>query len=494
MGSMSHGQTTASDEETLAAVSLLLETAPQVSLVFDGIDECDNASHFLDLLCSISSTIPLKVVLLCRPSVEIPHRFPHLSLYLDKSWNLEDIKIFVRPHLESLCHRRLISQNLDLNQLVDVVSERAEGMFLWAWLMTQYLNCRALSPKERSDAIFVPSIVEGLDNVYEKILLALSRVYQIEKDQVHKIFEILSVSIRPLHISELEFAVAVRPGEVTEQSNMIVGFEESLPILCSCLVEVQKDKTVQFVHSSFRDFLTAHSKRGNAFFAVDERRANIALSAICLSYIMHDLPSSSISPKPEDCDAGTLPDFPLVGYSTNWPEHASKGLEKSGLDACGDSNTEDIHELFYNMLMKFLNRPLSVTVWIESSWLLHKKPSLTDLVATCTDERPLEKAQIQPANIAITLLSEFAVQLDQLNAQWSHLLKMDPKAIWGSSITAFSKSSFWYQTKDTQVSTILPSEAAGAYKNGDCHRPILLKSQVSSNGERIGVAMIVPSR
>lgn len=402
--------------------------------------------------------------------------------------------MFVRPDLESLYDRRLISRELDLDQLVDIISERAEGMFLWAWLMTKYLNCRALSPKERSDAIFIPSVVEGLDDVYEKILLALSRGYQIEKDQVHKIFEILSVSIRPLHISELEFAVAVRPGQVTEESSMIVGFEESLPILCSCLVEVQKDKSVQFVHSSFRDFLTAQSARDGALFAVDKGRANISLSVICLSYIMHDLPSSSISPKTAHCYAEAAPCFPLVGYSIHWPEHASKGLEKSGLGVCGDPNTEDIHEMFYNMLMKFLNRPLSVTVWIESSWIFHAKPSLTNLVATCIDERPLEKSQIREANIAITLLSEFAGQLEQLNAQWSHLLKTDPKAIWGSSITAFSKSSFWYQTKDTNVSSILPLEAAGAYKSGDCHRPILLKSQVSSNGERIGLAMIVPSR
>jgi hypothetical protein len=491
------GQITSSDEEVLAAVELLLETAPQVSMVFDGVDECENARHFLEILCSISSSTRLKTVLLCRPSVELPTRFPHFPLHLDKRWNLADIKTFVRPHLESLSNRRLLSLDLDLNQLVNIISERAEGMFLWAWLMTQYLNCRALSPKERSDAIFTPSLVEGLDDVYEKILRVLSRGYDREKDQVHKIFEILSVSIRPIHISELEFSVAVTPGKVTEASNLIVEFEESLPILCSSLVEVQRDRTVQFVHSSFRDFLTHQNARGKTIFAVNERRANITCATICLSYIMYDLPSSSVSPFVSSIPGqlGTLfsSHFPLIGYSIHWPLHASKGLGNSDLGPRKDAET-DVQSILYDMLMRFLSKPLSVTVWIESSWLLLIKPCLTDLVNICTSGDTIHDSWIHTGNITVTMLHEFAVQLEKLNMDWSHLLAIDPKAIWGSSITAFSKSSFWYQTKDTTVSSMLPSEAAGTYRSGDFNRPILLKSQVSSTGETIGVTMIVPSR
>lgn len=355
MGTESYGQITSPDEEVLAAVTLLLETAPQVSMVFDGVDECDDARHFLAILCSISSSTPLKAVILCRPSVELPVRFPHFPLHLDKRWNLVDIKTFVRPHLESLYERRFLSLDLDLNQVVNIISERAEGMFLWAWLMTQYLNCRALSPKERSDAIFIPSLVEGLDDVYEKILRVLSGGYDREKEQVHKIFEILSVAIRPLHISELEASVAVSPGKVTEASDLIVGFEESLPILCSSLFEVQRDRTVQFVHSSFRDFLTSKHTREKTSFAVNERQANITLSTICLSYIMYDLPTSSVSSGQGEHEVSITSSFPFLGYSIHWPAHASKGLGKSDLRPCEAANS-DIHYTLYDILMSFLSR------------------------------------------------------------------------------------------------------------------------------------------
>ncbi|KAL2831526.1 hypothetical protein BDW59DRAFT_157952 [Aspergillus cavernicola] len=107
------GQTTASDE-VLAALSLILTTKPQVFLVLDGIDECPDYEHLLELLreiCTISST---KVLLLGRPIVELPVQFPHLSLYLDHSWNLPDIKLSIYPELRSLQDRRLIPASLDV--------------------------------------------------------------------------------------------------------------------------------------------------------------------------------------------------------------------------------------------------------------------------------------------------------------------------------------------------------------------------------------------
>jgi hypothetical protein len=173
MNSEGSGQTTASDEEVLASLSLILATAPRVSLVFDGIDECNDHEHFLKLIHGISTATSHKVLLLGRPNVEAAPKIHHLSLHLDQAWNLPDIKRYLNPELSSLQESSLIPVTLEIEELSDFLAHRAEGMFLWAWLLIQYLNCRALSPKERLGTIFTPSIVESLGDVYEKILRVL---------------------------------------------------------------------------------------------------------------------------------------------------------------------------------------------------------------------------------------------------------------------------------------------------------------------------------
>ena len=496
MESDGSGQTIASDEEVLASLSLILATAPRTSLVFDGIDECDNHEHFLEMIRDISTATSHKFLLLCRPNVEAAFGMHHLSLYLDQAWNMPDMKLYLHPRLTSLQERHLIPVTLDIENVVCILAHRAEGMFLWVWLMIQYLNCRALSPKERQSVIFTPSIVEGLGDLYEKILKVLDRGYRKEKDQILKIFEILTAALRPISVSELEFAIAITPGSITEASGIIVNFETALPVICCSLVEVGFDKRVRFAHSSFRDFITSDSERqSDSPFAVNERRAHLGLSTISLSYMIYDLPSSSV------CQAASSPatrlimkKFPFIAYALRWPQHAVLGFRARHSRSASEAEIV-AQDDFFGFLTKFLNHPLSVTAWLETSWLFQSEPSLTAVADACSETMlPGLQSSLETSSIALTMLHEASAQLNVLNAEWKHLLRNDPQAIWGSSITAFSPSSYWHQTKYTIVSSMLPTEATGAYQKGSAHWSILVLSQLSAVGEDFGVVFLIPSR
>jgi hypothetical protein len=291
MYSEGSGQLRASDEEVGAALSLLLETVPNPILVFDGIDECEDHSWFLELIRDLSTATSSKVLLLGRPNVELPMWFSHLSIYLDRSLNLSDIKLYLEPRVLQLLERKLFPVGTSAQEMVDMLASRAEGMFLWAFLFMQYLGCRSISPKERLEAIFTPSLIEGLDGVYGKILGTLDRAYSKEKANVRKIFELIAIAAYPLRVEELQTAIAIEPGNVTDSLSLIVDFEEAIPIMGGALVEVQRDKTVRFIHSSFRDFLATISA---GTFMIDERKANNRCSTLCLSYFIHDLPSSTL--------------------------------------------------------------------------------------------------------------------------------------------------------------------------------------------------------
>lgn len=491
MDSEGSGQLRASDEEVGAALSLLLETVPNPTLVFDGIDECGDRPWFLELIRDLSAATSSKVLLLGRPNVELPMRFSHLSIYLDRSLNLPDIKLYLEPQVSQLIERKLIPVGTSVQEIANTLASRAEGMFLWSFLFMKYLGCRAISPKERLEAIFTPSLIEGLDGVYGKILGTLDRAYNKEKAKVQKIFELIAVATRPLRAEELQIAITIEPGNVTETSSLIVDFEEVIPIICGALVEVQSDKTVRFIHSSFRDFLATTS---TGTFVINEWKANIRFSTLCLSYFIHDLPSSTIYQNGQGADVFSVrKTFPFIEYALQWISHAAAGFGLSN-DNSSPPNLS-IENEFYMLLAKFLSRPLTITVWIETSWSFRVQPSVKLLTNLRSRDRVSQHASLFDSNsLAVTLIEDLSLQLDRLNSEWGHLLKKNPSSIWGESISAFLQSDFWFRTKDTKVSSMLPANAIGSYQSGGPSRPVLVQSQVSQDTKRLGVILVLPSR
>jgi hypothetical protein len=261
-------------------------------------------------------------------------------------------------------------------------------------------------------------------------------------------------------------------------------------------VEVGYDKRVRFAHSSFRDFITSHDERqSDSPFAVNERRAHLNLSTVSLSYILHDLPSSSVCQAASSAVADHVTQiFPFAAYAHHWPQHAIQGLRAKASKSAPTLDI-DAEDNLFGILTKFFNHPLSVTAWIETSWLFQSEPSLTALADACSEIiSPGSQSSLETGSIALTMLREASSNLDNLKAEWNHLLRNEPQAIWGPSITAFSTSSYWYQTKETIVSSMLPAEATGSYQKGSAHWSILVQSQLSSSGIDFGVVILIPSR
>jgi hypothetical protein len=489
------GQLTASDQDIYAALSLILESFEDVTLVFDGLDECEAPTAFLQLIQELCASTPTKAVILGRPNVELPVRFQHFLIHLTQSSNLEDIKIYLEPQMFLMQNRRLIPEDVPIATLVDTLAARAEGIFLWAWLMIQYLSCRALSPKERLATIFEEVSIGGLDDMYEKILRVLDRGYAKEKASIRMIFEIVAICFRPVLATELQIALAITPGKVTETSSFIVEFEDSLPIICGAVVEIQSDKSVRFIHSSFREFLVSSSDstyRGS--FTVNERAAHIRCATKCLSYLIYDLPSSPLSMKTDISSAKDLKvTFPFIEYGQQWVKHVASGFRNE--DVSPNEVEAGLHDEFYGILAKFINRPLTVTVWIEASRTYGLIPSLQPLITLRSNQSSLAASAslLNSGNLVVTLLEELATELERLNEDWGHLLKKHPSAIWKPSITAFSRSSYWFQTKDTTVSSLLPSEAVGSFQGGTS-RSVLILSQLSRAEDELGIVLVLPSR
>jgi hypothetical protein len=237
--SRSSGQVTASDDEIYQALALLMSWSTDVTLLFDGVDECINAGGFLTKLHELCTKSYTKVLLLGRPSTEIPRSFRHFtSFHLDQSQNMGDIALYLRPEIHELQQDGQLEMCLSLDEIVSILTSRSQGMFLWAWLMVRYLECKALSPSEREEAIFTVELVEGLENLYEKILFMLRREYRKTQEKLGKIFSLMVASTSPLTITQLQIALAIEPGMATKKSRFIKNLAQDLPIICGSLVEI----------------------------------------------------------------------------------------------------------------------------------------------------------------------------------------------------------------------------------------------------------------
>lgn len=498
--SRSIGQITASDDEVFQALALLLTRLTDVALLFDGVDECADVADFLTQIYELSNKTQTKLLLLGRPNVEIPRLFRHYtSFHMNQAQNLDDIRLFLTPEISYLQEEGLISKELSLDRVISTLAARARGMFLWAWLMVRYLECKALLPYEREDAIFAVELVEGLEAVYEKILTMLAKQFRKSQQKVEKIFALLVAAPSPPSVTQLQIALAIEPEEVTKDSRIMRNLGEDLPIICNSLVEVDKNNSVRFLHGSFRDFLTdPEQKVLTGPFFVNENHAHLKYAILGLSHILYDIPRGPLDGNGRaSVEVETLNDsFPFLEIALRWVYHARLSFRERFAYTSEHSSVQAQRQ-FFSLVSRFLDEKLTVTTWIEAIWSFKLSPSLDELVDSLSVDGEKCPDILTLSNNIYGQLRKLSEDLNRLNSEWGHLLEPDPGSIWRSSMTAFTSSTFWNNPTSTTVTSLVPSELSTTM-GGNGSRPkrcaILVQSQVSDSGEILGIVLVFPSR
>jgi hypothetical protein len=495
----SMGQRTASEDEVMQCLRLLLPRFSGIVLLFDGVDECNSSYSFLESMRSLCVETCTKSLLFGRPNIELPRDLRNISHFdINHFHNYDNIILYLTPEIQCLRAKSWIRPDPPLEEIVATLAKKSAGMFLWAYLMTRYLSCRALSPKERHEAIFVSSLVEGMEGLYSAILDTIGKSYSIQHAKVQKIFYLIAIAPRPLSTSELQFALAIRPGKVTDKDDLIPDFKESLPVICGSLVEVSDRGIVTFIHSSLHDFLTARDAGCKSNLFVDAAHRNLDIASLCLSYLVYDTSRSPLNwPAKSPGSLSALQAiFPFLGYSLNWVHHASEGLRLLDSTRTPEPLEEAISKLV-SLVSKFMRARMSVTFWVESSWTLGKAPVLDCLAKELVtkDGQSLHRA-FESHPRFLRRFQQLTSDIGRLKDEWGHLLTQQPSAIWTSSITAFVESDFLFQTSEFKISSLAPSADDGVSSHGKdsaASRSILIESQVSDSGKVLGIVVVTPS-
>ena len=166
---------------------------------------------------------------------------------------------------------------------------------------------------------------ENLDETYEQILLSIDKA---KRNSAYRLFQSLTVAIRPLRVEELAEVLALRfdPGQSAKYRPdwRPEDSHEAVLMACSSLVTVVSvggSQVVQFSHFSVKEFLTserlATARPDLSRYHVVPHLSHTLLAQACLGVLLH---------LDDGVDKDRLKDFPLTFYAAQyWVEHIKFG-------------------------------------------------------------------------------------------------------------------------------------------------------------------------
>ena len=243
--------------------SNVVERGCRVRIFLDALDECDEHDEVLDYFKRLNHSTD-SAIGICFSSRHSLRKHLDCNEICVENGNSRDISTYIQAKLEEVGDKAEFLKKELLN--------KAYGVFQWVDLMlSQTLKDlhNGISTKQILDK--VQNVPSALDGVYRRILKDVCR-----KDSMNgsttTLYLMLWVYLaaRPLSLTELRFAMALGSPDPQEQHRILHrhlklgGFEddEQMENLVESssggLVEVkehEREKRVQFIHQSVRDFL-----------------------------------------------------------------------------------------------------------------------------------------------------------------------------------------------------------------------------------------------
>ncbi|KAF5986953.1 NACHT domain-containing protein [Fusarium bulbicola] len=270
--------------------SKLLAAFQDIRIIIDGVDEVDNTQHrdLLKTLASISEAQEnCKLIFSSQdvPSIRVHLKNkPTLCMADQSGYVAKDLEIIVGASLEELNDRHdgVIPDQV-LSGVKEAILKRAEGMFLWVFLVLKILET-ASSREELYSRVH--SLPKDLADAYNKILTNITRgCSDNDMSKQRRVFSwmLFSKGKQPLRKHELRIAMELH-SESSIMNENTKPFPNALDI-CKPFIEDGSEGSVVFIHSTVPQFLIANSS--GPF--IKELDAHSTISLACLSQLLQSL-------------------------------------------------------------------------------------------------------------------------------------------------------------------------------------------------------------
>ena len=287
-------------------------------IVIDALDECKDdepSSAILSVLGRFVDQIPnVKFFITGRPESRIKSGF-RLPLLVE-STNVfvlhdvcpslvnDDIRLFLRHELSELARRRQV-KGWPSDEQIDILCDRAAGLFAYTVATVKFLDAKNRLPKQRLDVILnLPKCTASedkthfnskttFDSLYTSILKMAFEEEDPEVDlKVRSTVGTVVLVVNPLPPSGIAELISLDLDEVrlfleSLQSLLTLGEDPSQP--------------VKPFHKSFPDFITDPSRCTDARFCISPKDLHLELTLNCLRIMNDGLEQNLLS----------LPDYTL---------------------------------------------------------------------------------------------------------------------------------------------------------------------------------------
>ena len=289
-------------------VQPLRDSGISTVIIVDALDECKDeepASAILSVLGQFVSELPkVKFFLTGRPEPRIREgfRFPRLAKAMDMfilhevetSQVDRDIRLFFRHSLSVIAdHRDTCASRWPTTEQVDILCERAAGLFVYAVASIKFISHRNNDPKEQLNRLLqVPreTVYEGktkfnptttLDLLYLSILQeAFGDDYPEDDHKIRSVLGAVTLAADPLSPS----TVATLLGFGTKSVFLRLLSVHSLLVL-----QEDTNHPVQSFHKSFPDFIINPTRCVNPRFHVSPPIHHSELLIGCLQLMSQKL-------------------------------------------------------------------------------------------------------------------------------------------------------------------------------------------------------------
>jgi len=324
-------------------VQPLVESSISTMIVIDALDECkdeESTSAILSVLGQFVSKIPkVKIFVTGRPEPRIQKgfRLPLLEKTTDvfilhevKSSQVNrDIRIFFKHRFAELAGHQRGLDGWPTDEQLDLLCERAAGLFVYAVATIRFIDHRHKTPKRQLDHLLQSpesSVFEGrtkftanatLDSLYTSILQEAFGDDDPEDDpKVRSVLGAVVLAANPLSPS----AIAMLLGFDFEEVFLLLSSVHSLLTL-----QEDIDHPVRPFHKSFPDFIVDPARCTNPRFRVCLSDQHKELLVGCLELMNWSL-------EPNICK---LPDSVINSEVDDLKERTKQYIHRALEYACG---------------------------------------------------------------------------------------------------------------------------------------------------------------
>ncbi|KAL2069213.1 hypothetical protein VTL71DRAFT_15551 [Oculimacula yallundae] len=366
--------------------------------VLDALDECNIVEkrmfdNFFSMLGKIDHTLPLKVFVSSRSSVDLERFFSSLS-YTQTRVSVEDsqhdIRIFVEAHADDLP----VNDERMRAALIETMVKKSVGCFLWTVLVMRQLQ-DIYTADEIEDVL--NEVPQEMDALYSRNLDIMASRPRTKKLAL-TVLAWTVCATRSLTVDELKSAILLDTGTAITRD-----LERSISTLCGQFVFVDRQNRVQIVHETARTFLLALDQSSG--FQIQLPLGNVQLGLACFRYLTSDEMTARAK-----CRGSAI--NPLAEYAcTSFSEHLVRAT----------SSSDDL----YLALLAFLDT--KILVWIEK---MAEQNNLSCLLKAAMHLKAYQARRSKHVASLQDVVSVWATDLPRIVTEFGVNLTHHPAAIY----------------------------------------------------------------